>query len=201
MAKHMPNSVSTMFKIGPHEDETPLQAKIRELNDMSQNHPQRDVRSEEVFTEIYLLVLEIKQLAIDNGVSLCWDPFGDFVIKDLKNHHLPRLCGGPNNGKGGFFNTEQEASGTTITTEEVRHTIVSGFLRIAKSMTSSARLASIVNILTLLHWHSCMREYLIDEGCRLGVTTGYECFQFTIIHRKILMRCDGTAGKINMNQT
>jgi len=116
-----------MFKIGPHEDETPLQAKIRELNDMSQNHPQRDVRSEEVFTEIYLLVLEIKQLAIDNGVSLCWDPFGDFVIKDLKNHHLPRLCGGPKNGKGGFFNTEQEASGTTLTTEEVRHTICEWF--------------------------------------------------------------------------
>jgi len=41
---------------------------------LSQKHPQRDVRSEEVFTEIYLLVLEIKQLAIDNGVRLRWDP-------------------------------------------------------------------------------------------------------------------------------
>jgi hypothetical protein len=34
-----------IIEIGPHEDETQLQAIIRELNDLSQKHPQRDVRS------------------------------------------------------------------------------------------------------------------------------------------------------------
>ena len=148
--------------IGPDEEPTPLDTKIRGLNDMSQNHPQRDVRSEEVSTEIYLRVLEIKQLAIDNGVSLRWDPFEDFVIVNLKNHHLPNISGGNNNGKGRFFNTGQDASGSTVTTDEIRHTFVCGCLRIARSMASSARLASIVNIMTLLHWHSCVRDYLMS---------------------------------------
>ena len=54
---------------------------------MSQNHPQQDVRSEEVSTEIYLRVLEIKQLAKANRIRLHWDPFEDFVIMKLKNHN------------------------------------------------------------------------------------------------------------------
>ena len=105
--------------IGPREEPTLLDTKIRELNDMSLNHPQRDIRSEEVSTEIYLRVLEIKQLAKANRIRLHWDPFEDFVIMKLKNHNLPKLCGSNNNGKKGFFNTGQKASGTTVTTKEV----------------------------------------------------------------------------------
>ena len=35
----------------------------------------------------------------------------------------------------------------------------------------------------------------VEEGCRLGVTTGYECLQFIVIDGKIHMTCDGTAMK------
>ena len=184
------------IEIGPHEDETPLQAKIRELNDLSQKHPQRDVRSEEVFTEIYLLVLEIKQLAIENRVRLRWDPFVDYVIVKLENHHLPNICGGNNNGIGGFFNTGQNASGNTVTTDEIERTICVWMPAYCKE--NGIKCSIGVNCkyydATPL---ALMREGKsnVNEGCRLGVTTGYECFQFIIINGKIHMKCDGTEEK------
>ena len=160
---------------------------------MSQNHPQRDVRSEEVSTDIYLRVLEIKKLAKANRIHLHWDPFEDFVIVKLKNHHLPKLVGGPNNGKGGFFNTGQKASGTTVTTEEVRQTICVWMPEYCKKhgITCSIGVNCKYYDATPL---ALMREGLpnVEEGCRLGVTTGYECFQFIVIDGKIYMKCDGT---------
>ena len=162
-----------IIEIGPHEDETQLQAIIRELNDLSQKHPQRDVRSEEVFTEIYLLLLEIKQLAIDNGVS----------------PHLPNISGGNNNGKGGFINTELDASGTIITTDEIQYIICEWMPAYCEANGKKCKIGVNCKYYDATHL-ALMREGIphVDKGCRLGVTTGYECFQFRIIDGKIYMR-------------
>jgi hypothetical protein len=182
--------------IGPVEEPSLLDTLIRGLNDMSQNHPQRDVCSEEVSTEIYFRVLEIKQLAKANGIHLHWDPFEDFVIVKLKNHNLPKLCGGNNNGKKGFFNTGQKASGTTVTTDEVRYTICVWWPEYCKrhGIKFSIGVNCYYYDATPL---ALMREGKpnVKEGCRLGVTSGYECLQFIVIDGEIHMMCDGTAGK------
>ena len=87
-----------------------------------------------------------------------------------------------NNGKSGFINTGQYASGTTITTEEIQHTICVWMTEYYEE--NGIKCSIGVNCkyydATPL---ALMREGKpnVDEGCRLGVTTGYKCFQFIII--------------------
>ena len=193
---HYKRMHNALIEIGRHVDETQLQSLIRELIAMSNMYPHRDSRSEEVNTRIYLLVLEIEELAENENSTQCWDPFKDFVVVDLKNHYLPKIRGANSNGKVGFIDTNIVPELDDISNEQVKY-ILSVWMRAYCEERgwefSIGDNVEIVDAITL----ALMFEGIphINPKCRLLITTELECIQLCIINGTIHMTLDGTDMK------
>ena len=191
--KQMHNS---RIKIGRNVDETQLQSLIRELCDMSNMHPHREARSEEVSTKIYLLVRKIEELAIINRVRLCWDPFKDWVTAVLNDHHLPSLRGSNNNGKRGFLDTNILPEPGGIISDAKVLEVFSWMRAYCEERGWTFMIGDNVEIIDATTL-ALMYEKLphINPECRLLITTEYESMQLCTIDETIHMTFDGTDAK------
>lgn len=186
---------NSRFEFGQHVEETELQSKIRVLNAMSNKYASRAARSEVVNTTIYLLAREIEELAKNENISLCWDPFKDWVTVDL-DHHLPRIHGGNNNGVGGFVDTNIVPEPDGDISDAIVLDVISWMREYWEESGEEYSIGDnveIVDATTLALMYEGLPH--INPKCRLLITTEFECIQMCTIDGTVHITCDGTAVK------
>ena len=138
---------------------------------------------------------EIEELARNENISLCWDPFKDWVTVDL-DHYLPELRGNNNNGKGGFIDTNiLPEPGGDISDAKVLEVFswMRAYWEESGEEYTIGDNVDIVDATTLALKFEGLPH--IDPKSRLMFTTENECMQLCIINGTIHMTFDGTDEK------